>query len=121
ARRRAAADRRLVRARRAIRRPGAGGRATAGAQRQCQCADARSRQLRVLRRLQCPYLPGRDRAVRRSLGLSKPQSVASAGVGAAAPNRGRILAGLMAMMMLAAMDTTIVSTAIPQIVGDLGG
>lgn len=32
-----------------------------------------------------------------------------------------ILAGLMAMMMLAAMDTTIVSTVIPQIVGDLGG
>ncbi len=32
-----------------------------------------------------------------------------------------VLAGLMAMMMLAAMDTTIVSTAIPQIVGDLGG
>ncbi len=36
-------------------------------------------------------------------------------------HRGWILAGLMAMMMLAAMDTTIVSTAIPQIVGDLGG
>ncbi|MGB7422694.1 MAG: MFS transporter, partial [Comamonas sp.] len=35
--------------------------------------------------------------------------------------RGWILVGLMAMMMLAAMDTTIVSTAIPQIVGDLGG
>ena len=32
-----------------------------------------------------------------------------------------ILAALMATMMLAAMDTTIVSTAIPQIVGDLGG
>ena len=32
-----------------------------------------------------------------------------------------ILAGLMMTMMLAAMDTTIVSTAIPQIVGDLGG
>lgn len=32
-----------------------------------------------------------------------------------------ILAALMASMMLAAMDTTIVSTAIPQIVGDLGG
>ena len=31
-----------------------------------------------------------------------------------------VLAGLMAMMMLAAMDTNIVSTAIPQIVGDLG-
>ncbi|WP_024538979.1 MFS transporter [Comamonas badia] len=36
-------------------------------------------------------------------------------------HRGWILIGLMAMMMLAAMDTTIVSTAIPQIVGDLGG
>jgi EmrB/QacA subfamily drug resistance transporter len=35
--------------------------------------------------------------------------------------RGWILAGLMCMMMLAAMDTTIVSTVIPQIVGDLGG
>jgi len=35
--------------------------------------------------------------------------------------RGWILAGLMTTMMLAAMDTTIVSTAIPQIVGELGG
>jgi len=40
---------------------------------------------------------------------------------AATAHRGWILVGLMAMMMLAAMDTTIVSTAIPQIVGDLGG
>src|SRR5665213_3208508 len=32
-----------------------------------------------------------------------------------------ILAALMMTMMLAAMDITIVSTAIPQIVGDLGG
>lgn len=32
-----------------------------------------------------------------------------------------ILVALMLAMMLAAMDTTIVSTAIPQIVGDLGG
>src|SRR6185437_1817487 len=32
-----------------------------------------------------------------------------------------ILGALMMAMMLAAMDTTIVSTAIPQIVGDLGG
>lgn len=38
------------------------------------------------------------------------------------PGRRRwILAALMMTMMLAAMDTTIVSTAIPQIVGDLGG
>lgn len=35
--------------------------------------------------------------------------------------RGWILAALMLTMMLAAMDTTIVSTAIPQIVSDLGG
>ena len=38
------------------------------------------------------------------------------------PGRRRwILAALMMAMMLAAMDTTIVSTAIPQIVADLGG
>lgn len=35
--------------------------------------------------------------------------------------RGWVLTGLMVTMMLAAMDNTIVSTAIPQIVGDLGG
>ncbi|MBW7921473.1 MAG: MFS transporter [Rubellimicrobium sp.] len=35
--------------------------------------------------------------------------------------RGLILLALMCTMMLAAMDTTIVSTAIPQIVDDLGG
>lgn len=37
------------------------------------------------------------------------------------PSRGWILAALMCTMMLAAMDTTIVSTAIPQIAGELGG
>jgi EmrB/QacA subfamily drug resistance transporter len=36
-------------------------------------------------------------------------------------SQGWILAMLMATMMLAAMDSTIVSTAIPQIVDDLGG
>lgn len=36
-------------------------------------------------------------------------------------HRGWILAALMSAEMLAAMDTTIVSTAVPQIVGDLGG
>ncbi len=35
--------------------------------------------------------------------------------------RGLVLLALMCTMMLAAMDTTIVSTAIPQIVADLGG
>lgn len=38
-----------------------------------------------------------------------------------AAQRRWILAALMMTMMLAAMDITIVSTAIPQIVGDLGG
>ena len=38
-----------------------------------------------------------------------------------AGSRRFVLAALMCTMMLAAMDTTIVSTAIPQIVGDLGG
>lgn len=41
--------------------------------------------------------------------------------GARRDSRRWILAALMCTMMLAAMDTTIVSTAIPQIVGDLGG
>lgn len=40
---------------------------------------------------------------------------------AAPPQRRWILAALMLTLMLAAMDITIVSTAIPQIVGDLGG
>ena len=35
--------------------------------------------------------------------------------------RGWVLAAMMITMMLAAMDSTIVATAIPQIVGDLGG
>lgn len=36
-------------------------------------------------------------------------------------NRNWILAALMTTMILAAMDNTIIATAIPQIVGDLGG
>ncbi|MEO8803634.1 MAG: MFS transporter, partial [Rudaea sp.] len=50
-------------------------------------------------------------------------SAASSSVNGVLDERRRrwILAALMATMMLAAMDTTIVSTAIPQIVGDLGG
>lgn len=43
------------------------------------------------------------------------------GLAQATGTRRWVLAGLMCMMMLAAMDTTIVSTAIPQVVGDLGG
>ena len=46
---------------------------------------------------------------------------AAAAPAPAAPRRHWVLAGLMAMMLLAAMDTNIVATAIPQIVGDLGG
>jgi EmrB/QacA subfamily drug resistance transporter len=39
----------------------------------------------------------------------------------AVPHRGWILVALMLTMALAAMDITIVATAVPQIVGDLGG
>lgn len=58
---------------------------------------------------------------------AQPQQAAAVrnprGAEAIPPARRRrwILAALMFTMMLAAMDTTIVSTAIPQIVGDLGG
>ncbi len=37
------------------------------------------------------------------------------------PERGKVLAGLVLAMGLAAMDTTIVATAVPSIVRDLGG
>ena len=41
--------------------------------------------------------------------------------GAPPGRRGAVVAALMLAMALAALDSTIVSTAIPQIVGDLGG
>src|SRR3954462_12751857 len=40
---------------------------------------------------------------------------------AARSRRGLVLVGLMLTMALAAMDTTIVATAVPQIVGSIGG
>lgn len=46
---------------------------------------------------------------------------ASAHNPAGGSSRGRVLIGLMLTMALAAMDTTIVATAIPSIVRDLGG
>src|SRR5258708_15942125 len=41
--------------------------------------------------------------------------------GETSTRRGRVLIGLMLTMGLAAMDTTIVATAIPSVVRDLGG
>ena len=41
--------------------------------------------------------------------------------GAGTDRRGAVVAALMLSMALAALDSTIVSTAVPQIVGDLGG
>nr|WP_107061930.1 MFS transporter [Streptomyces cellulosae] len=41
--------------------------------------------------------------------------------GTSADRRGPVVAALMLAMALAALDSTIVSTAVPQIVGDLGG
>ncbi|MGX1270468.1 MFS transporter [Streptomyces phaeoluteigriseus] len=43
------------------------------------------------------------------------------GQGTATDKRGAVVAALMLSMALAALDSTIVSTAVPQIVGDLGG
>lgn len=43
------------------------------------------------------------------------------GRSAATGRRGAVVAALMLAMALAALDSTIVSTAVPQIVGDLGG
>jgi multidrug resistance protein len=48
----------------------------------------------------------------RSAATSEPQDTR---------RRGAVVAALMLTMALAAMDSTIVSTAVPQIVGDLGG
>src|SRR5487761_1642110 len=48
---------------------------------------------------------------------SQATSTARAG----APHRGPILVALMATMALSAMDNTVVATAIPQVVRDLGG
>ncbi|MGW0731578.1 MFS transporter [Streptomyces sp. NPDC002851] len=44
-----------------------------------------------------------------------------AGVPGAPERRGPVVAALMLAMALAALDSTIIATAIPQIVGDLGG
>ncbi|MFF3376465.1 MFS transporter [Streptomyces sp. NPDC002680] len=48
-----------------------------------------------------------------------PGAAQSAGAGT--EKRGAVVAALMLAMALAALDSTIVSTAVPQIVGDLGG
>ncbi|MCL2552696.1 MAG: MFS transporter [Actinomycetia bacterium] len=51
-------------------------------------------------------------------GTSGARAVRDAGP---TPRRGPVVAALMLAMALAAMDSTIISTAVPQIVGDLGG
>ncbi|MFJ8146873.1 MFS transporter [Streptomyces sp. NPDC096048] len=48
-------------------------------------------------------------------------AVSEAGAGAGPDRRGAVVAALMLAMALSALDATIVSTAVPQIVGDLGG
>jgi EmrB/QacA subfamily drug resistance transporter len=53
-----------------------------------------------------------------SAGTPAPVAVQAAGAPA---RRGMVLAGLMLTMALAAMDTTIVATAVPQIVQSIGG
>ncbi|MDH6627979.1 multidrug resistance protein [Streptomyces sp. LBL] len=48
-------------------------------------------------------------------------AIRQAAQGTAPDRRGAVVAALMLAMALAALDSTIVSTAVPQIVGDLGG
>jgi len=53
--------------------------------------------------------------------ISQRPSPLPADTGGSHDGRGRVLLGLMLTMALAAMDTTIVATAIPSVVRDLGG
>jgi multidrug resistance protein len=54
-------------------------------------------------------------------GDTEIQPAATAGGPKDSRRRGAVVAALMLAMALAALDSTIVSTAVPQIVGDLGG
>ncbi|MFF0163232.1 MFS transporter [Streptomyces sp. NPDC005263] len=54
------------------------------------------------------------------MGDTRP-AIREAGRDTAPDRRGAVVAALMLAMALAALDATIVSTAVPQIVGDLGG
>ncbi|NUO45149.1 MAG: MFS transporter [Streptomyces sp.] len=54
-------------------------------------------------------------------GETETQSAATADDPRPSHRRGAVVAALMLAMALAALDATIVSTAVPQIVGDLGG
>ncbi|MFH9859738.1 MFS transporter [Streptomyces sp. NPDC017202] len=55
------------------------------------------------------------------MGDVRPATREAAGRGTATGKRGAVVAALMLAMALAALDATVVSTAVPQIVGDLGG
>ncbi|MGI5443863.1 MFS transporter [Streptomyces shenzhenensis] len=54
------------------------------------------------------------------MGSTKP-AIRDAAQQAGTGRRGAVVAALMLAMALAALDSTVVSTAVPQIVGDLGG
>ncbi|MFI9822980.1 MFS transporter [Streptomyces sp. NPDC052013] len=55
------------------------------------------------------------------MGDTRPAAAQDIAEQAAPDRRGAVVAALMLAMALAALDSTIVSTAVPQIVGDLGG
>ncbi|MFE9679647.1 MFS transporter [Streptomyces sp. NPDC006259] len=55
------------------------------------------------------------------MGDTRPATRPATGQGTDTGKRGAVVAALMLSMALAALDSTIVSTAVPQIVGDLGG
>ncbi|MFF4587715.1 MFS transporter [Streptomyces sp. NPDC001388] len=55
------------------------------------------------------------------MGDTRPATLEVAAQRTGAHRRGAVVAALMLSMALAALDSTVVSTAVPQIVGDLGG
>lgn len=63
---------------------------------------------------------GTDRPLARSTGNGGTDRTNTAPAGAAR-RRGPVVAAMMLGMALAALDGTVVATAVPQIVGDLGG
>ncbi|WP_404962920.1 MFS transporter [Streptomyces sp. 147326] len=71
------------------------------------------------------HLPGAAGAAVSATGSQPPAGAGAGGAGAARQAGGRppapVVASLMLGMALVALDSTIVATAVPQIVGDIGG
>ncbi|MEU5587505.1 MFS transporter [Streptomyces chrestomyceticus] len=64
---------------------------------------------------------GADRGAEDGSGVAAEVAAPVPPTSRASEGRGRVVAALMLCMALAALDSTIIATAVPQIVGDLGG